>query len=141
MADNSSLAGRTAVITGASSGIGRAIAVRLAQAGAHVFLAGRSASSLSEAAAAAQAAGGKATPITGDIRDPGQVRALVDQATKDTGRLDIMVNNAGVEFPSSIVDGDPESWRAMLETNVLALWWVLRRRCARCALAALAGTS
>ncbi len=121
MADNSSLAGRTAVITGASSGIGRAIAVRLAQAGAHVFLAGRSASSLSEAAAAAQAAGGKATPITGDIRDPGQVRALVDQATKDTGRLDIMVNNAGVEFPSSIVDGDPERWRAMLETNVLAL--------------------
>jgi len=49
------------------------------------------------------------------------VRDLVDQAVRDSGRLDIMVNNAGVSYPQSIVDGDPEHWRTMLETNVLAL--------------------
>jgi NADP-dependent 3-hydroxy acid dehydrogenase YdfG len=121
MADNFSLAGKTAIVTGASSGIGRAIAIHLARAGAHVFLGGRTQSSLAEAAAAAGAAGGKATPVAGDIRDPKQVQELVDRAMKETGRLDVMVNNAGVEFPSSIVEGDPERWRTMLETNVLAL--------------------
>ena len=85
------------------------------------FLGGRTQSSLAEAAAAAGGAGGKATPVAGTSRDPKQVQALVDRAIKDTGRLDVMVNNAGVEFPSSIVEGDPEQWRAMLETNVLAL--------------------
>src|SRR5262249_13371542 len=116
-----SLAGKTAVVTGASSGIGRAIGIHLARAGAHVFLAGRTQSSLAEAAAAAGAEGGTATPGAGDIRDPKQVQALVDRAVKDSGRLDVMVNNAGVEFPSSIIDGDPERWRTMLETNILAL--------------------
>jgi len=49
------------------------------------------------------------------------VRELVEQAVRRTGRLDVMVNNAGVSFPTPIVDGDPEEWRTMLETNVLAL--------------------
>jgi NADP-dependent 3-hydroxy acid dehydrogenase YdfG len=49
------------------------------------------------------------------------VRDLVDRAVRDSGRLDIMVNNAGVSYPQSIVDGDPEQWRTMLDTNVLAL--------------------
>ena len=121
MSSNASLAGKTAVVTGASSGIGRAISIHLARAGAHVFMGGRTQSSLAEAAAAAGAAGGKATPVAGDLRDPGQVQALVDRAVKDTGRLDVMVNNAGVQFPSSIIEGDPEKWRTMLETNILAL--------------------
>ncbi|HTR61830.1 MAG TPA: SDR family oxidoreductase [Candidatus Binataceae bacterium] len=121
MSSNETLAGKTAVVTGASSGIGRAIAIHLARAGAHVFLGGRTQSSLAESAAAAGAAGGKATPVAGDLRDPKQVQALVDRAVKDTGRLDVMVNNAGVEFPSSIIEGDPEKWRTMLETNILAL--------------------
>ncbi len=116
-----SLVGKTAVVTGASSGIGRAIAISLTRAGAHVFLAGRSQSALTEATAAAADAGGKATPVAGDIRDPRQAQALVERAVKDTGHLDIMVNNAGVEFPSTIIEGDPERWRTMLETNVLAL--------------------
>lgn len=121
MSQSQALAGKTAVVTGASSGIGRAIGIHLAREGAHVFLSGRTQSALAEAAAAAGAAGGKATPVTGDVRDPKEVQALIDRAMKDTGRLDIMINNAGVEFPSSIVDGDPERWRTMLETNVLAL--------------------
>jgi NADP-dependent 3-hydroxy acid dehydrogenase YdfG len=75
--------GRTAVVTGASSGIGRAVAA--------------------------------------DLRDPGAVQGLIDRAMTDTGRLDVMVNNAGVSFRGSLADGDPEAWREMLEINVLAL--------------------
>jgi NADP-dependent 3-hydroxy acid dehydrogenase YdfG len=121
MADNQSLKGRTAIVTGASSGIGRAIAIRLGEAGAHVFLAGRGESALTEGCKAVEKAGGRATAFVFDARDVKQVRGLVDKAVKATGRLDIMVNNAGLEFPSSIIDGDPERWREMFEVNVLAL--------------------
>jgi len=121
MSQSPSLAGKTAIVTGASSGIGRGIAIHLARAGAHVFLGGRTQASLAEATAAAAEAGGKATPVIGDVRDPKQVQALVERAVKDTGRLDIMVNNAGLEFPSSIIEGNPDRWREMLETNVLGL--------------------
>jgi NADP-dependent 3-hydroxy acid dehydrogenase YdfG len=116
-----SLAGRTAVVTGASSGIGLAIAKRLAAAGAHVFLAGRTLGPMEQAKLAIEEAGGDAQVVTADLRDPNEVQSLVDLAVERTGRLDIMVNNAGLEFPSSIIEGSPEDWRAMLETNVLAL--------------------
>lgn len=120
-ADEKLLAGRTAVVTGASSGIGLAIANRLARAGAHIFLAGRTSAPMVKTKLAIEDAGGTADVIVADLREPHEVQALVDVAVKRTGRLDIMVNNAGLEFPSSIIDGSPEEWRAMLETNVLAL--------------------
>ena len=116
-----SLAGRTAVVTGASSGIGLAIAKRLASAGAYVFLAGRTFGPMEQAKLSIEEAGGDAQVVTADLRDPDEVQSLVDVAVERTGRLDIMVNNAGLEFPSSIIEGSPEDWRAMLETNVLAL--------------------
>jgi len=115
------LAGKTAIVTGASSGIGRAIAEALGGAGAHVFLSGRSRADMDAAAQRIAAAGGRATVVPGDVREPGAVHDLVAGAVRDTGRLDIMVNNAGVSYPSSIIDADPEHWRAMFETNVLAL--------------------
>ena len=121
MAAEHPLAGRTAVVTGASSGIGRAIAETLGDAGAHVVLGGRTPDAMAESVAKIAAAGGTAEAHAGDIRDPAVARALVEQATASTGRLDIMVNNAGVSFPEPILDGDPEHWRTMLETNVLAL--------------------
>ena len=65
--------------------------------------------------------GGKAEVVTADIRDVTQVQDLINQAVESTGRLDIMVNNAGLEFPAKIMQGDPENWRTMLETNVLGL--------------------
>ena len=115
------LNGQTAIITGASSGIGLAIAKRLAMVGAHVFLAGRTAEPMEETKRAIEQQGGSASVMTADVRDPLQVEQIVATAVKQTGRLDIMVNNAGLEFPSTILDGKPEEWRAMLETNVLAL--------------------
>ena len=113
--------GRTAVVTGASSGIGRAIALRLGEAGAHVFAAGRQAEALAGTVSAVARAGGAATAVAADLREPGAVQGLVDRAMAGTGRLDVMVNNAAVSFHGPLADGDPVSWREMLEVNVLAL--------------------
>jgi NADP-dependent 3-hydroxy acid dehydrogenase YdfG len=121
MTTSGALQGRTAVVTGASSGIGRAIAERLGGAGAHVVLSGRTEAAMKEAADRISGTGGSAKVVVADVRDPGAVQGLVDAAVADTGRLDVMVNNAGLSYPGPIVDADPEEWRAMLETNVLAL--------------------
>jgi NADP-dependent 3-hydroxy acid dehydrogenase YdfG len=116
-----SLAGRTAVVTGASSGIGRAVAERLGAAGAHVFLAGRTREAMEASQKRIEGGGGRATTVGLDVRDLGQVQELVERAVRETGGLHVMVNNAGVSFPTPIVDGKPDEWRTMLETNVLAL--------------------
>jgi NADP-dependent 3-hydroxy acid dehydrogenase YdfG len=116
-----SLAGKTAIVTGASSGIGRAIAERLGAAGAHVVLAGRTRAAMDASAKSIVEAGGKAQVHVLDVRDVEALRELVAQTVRETGRLDVMVNNAGVSYPAPILDGDAEEWRAMLETNVLAL--------------------
>ncbi len=121
MAEAKALSGRTAIVTGASSGIGRAIALRLAEAGAHVFITGRTKSSLDEVARETDRLGGKATAHAFDIRAIKALQDFVARAANETGRLDIMVNNAGLEYPSSIIEGDPERWREMLEVNVLSL--------------------
>jgi NADP-dependent 3-hydroxy acid dehydrogenase YdfG len=115
------LKGRTAVVTGASSGIGRAIAEALGAAGAHVFLSGRTESALKESVAKIAATGGKAELRVGNVRETGEIQVLVDHAVAQTGRLDIMVNNAGLSHPEAIMDGTPEKWKDMFETNVLAL--------------------
>lgn len=115
------LAGRTAVVTGASSGIGRAIAERLGSAGAFVLLAGRTREPMEASAKRIAEAGGRARVEVANVCDVEQVRALVDRAVSETGALHIMVNNAGISYPSPIADADPEHWRAMLETNVLGL--------------------
>lgn len=115
------LQGTTAVVTGASSGIGRAIAERFGRAGAHVFLAGRTADALQASKGRIEAEGGRATIVVTDLRDPENVRSLVDAAVAATGRLDIMVNNAGLAYFGPIADADPNQWREMLEINVLAL--------------------
>jgi len=116
-----SQAGRTAVVTGASSGIGRAIAERLGADGAHVVLGGRTESPMKGSAARIEAAGGGATVVVGDVREPDVVQGLIDVAVAETGHLDILVNNAGIADFGSILGGDVEHWRAMFDTNVVAL--------------------
>jgi NADP-dependent 3-hydroxy acid dehydrogenase YdfG len=86
-----------------------------------VTLGGRTRDAMDETAREIEKAGGNARVVTLDVRDVAQVRELGDGAVDATGRLDIMVNNAGVSFPAKIADADPEHWRAMLETNLLAL--------------------
>ncbi len=115
------LDGKAAVVTGGSSGIGRATALALTAEGAAVAIGGRKASALEEVTGAITSQGGQAISQAMDVRDEKQMAALVDAAVQEFGRLDIMVNNAGISYPGNIADGNVEEWREMLETNVLAL--------------------
>ena len=121
MTDPTDLSGKTAVVTGASSGIGRACAEALGAAGAHVVLGGRTADAMDESAARIRASGGSATVLAGDIRDPATTHALIAAATAETGHLDIFVNNAGVAFLGDVLGGTPEQWQLMFDTNVISL--------------------
>jgi 3-oxoacyl-[acyl-carrier protein] reductase len=95
MASNKPLEGKIAIVTGASRGIGRAIALRLAQDGATLVLAARTEADLAKVAAEIKSSGGEATTVAGDLRDPGVPAALVKAALNAFGAIDIVVNNAG----------------------------------------------
>ncbi|CAO5191745.1 Short-chain dehydrogenase [Frankia sp. AiPs1] len=119
--NGSTLRGRTAIVTGASSGIGRAIAERLGAAGAAVHLVGRTREPMAASAARIVDAGGTATTAVLDVRDGDALAALVDQIADKAGRLDVMVNNAGIASNRPILVEEPPAAREMLEVNVLAL--------------------
>ena len=112
---------KTAIITGASSGIGRAIALNLARDGAHVFLTGRDAERLEEAARTIRQEGGLASVEAFDLREFNRLQTFVTTTAKETGRLDIMVNAAGVDHPGTIADGGLTEWRDMFDINVIAM--------------------
>lgn len=115
------LQGKTSVVTGASSGIGKATARLLADEGSHVFIAGRSIERLEEVARSIQDGGGRATVGAFDLLDYDTLQAFVAEAAQQTGRLDIIVNAAGVHHPGTIADGKLADWQAMFETNVIAV--------------------
>ncbi|RZU49535.1 short-subunit dehydrogenase [Krasilnikovia cinnamomea] len=106
------------IITGASSGIGRATAIRFGKDGWTVVLAARRAAELSETAALVEAAGGSAVIVPTDVRRPEALDALAEQAAAITGRIDAVVNNAGLGGGASILTDDP-TVTAMVEVNLL----------------------
>lgn len=112
---------KVAIVTGASSGIGLAIAKALGREGAAVVLAGRTQAPMEEAANEISADSGRASVHQVDVRDEKQMRGLVDDAVKQFGKLDIMVNNAGVNLFDNVLEGSVERWRETLETNVIGL--------------------
>lgn len=115
------LAGRVAIITGASSGIGRAAALEFARAGARLVLAGRRGDALERLVDGIGRAGGEAVACSGDVRDPAHAAALVEAALSRFGALDIALNNAGgtgTMAPASELS--PDDWRDTLETNLTA---------------------
>ena len=113
-----SLAGRKALVTGASRGIGEALAIGLANAGADVAAAARDRSSLAAAEAAIAAAGRKAIAVAIDVRDAAAIRAGVDTAAQALGGLDILVNNAGVEEVRDSLAVDEALWDRIVDTNL-----------------------
>jgi NADP-dependent 3-hydroxy acid dehydrogenase YdfG len=112
---------KTAIVTGASSGIGRAIALSLARDGAHVFLTGRDAERLEEAASMIRREGGLASVEAFDLHDSDRLHTFVVSTAKEKGSLDIMVNAAGVDHPGTIADGGLSEWRDMFDVNVIAM--------------------
>src|ERR1700694_3386247 len=115
------LDGKAAVITGGSSGIGRATALLLASEGASIAISGRNASALEEVAGKIKGGGARVLAKQVDVRKERDIIDLIDAAAKEFGHIDIMVNNAGVSYPAPITEGSTEEWREMLETNILAL--------------------
>jgi len=115
------LSGRVAAVTGASSGIGEATALALAEAGAAVALGARRVDRLEALAARIEAAGGKAVAIECDVADEASAHAFVNGTAEALGRLDILVNNAGVMLLGAIEGADTDEWRQMINVNVLGL--------------------
>ena len=112
------LESRVALVTGASRGIGRAIARVLAAQGATVYLGARDAARLAEAVEEIGAAGGKASALALDVSDRASVKAAVEAVVEAQGRLDHLVNNAGVTRDNLLLRMKPEEWDAVLATNL-----------------------
>ncbi|QFP75232.1 SDR family NAD(P)-dependent oxidoreductase [Deinococcus sp. AJ005] len=118
---NGKLAGKVALVTGASSGIGEATAIALAEHGAAVALVARRKDRLDELAGRIEGMGGKVAVIVSDLAQAGQGAEVVAQAIAALGRLDIVVNNAGVMLLGPLAGGDPSDLQRMMDLNVTAL--------------------
>lgn len=108
------LDGRTALVTGGSSGIGRAIATALADAGAHVLVAARTAATIDATVAAIRQAGGSADGIVADLSSRAGAHALADTA----GDVDVLVNSAGINLRPPMADLDEDTWDATMAVNL-----------------------
>ena len=117
-----SLAGKVAIVTGGSRGIGRSIALGLAEHGADVAIAARKPEALAEAVAAVEALGRRAIAVPTNVRRTEELRALVDETRRQLGRVDILVNNAGTNpVYGPVQDIDERAWDAIMNTNVKAV--------------------
>lgn len=119
-----SLAGKTALVTGASGGIGRTLAVALAEAGAAVGVHGRNRERTEETCRAVEETGGRAAPLIGDIETVEQCRALIAEAHAALGRLDILVNCAATNRRKPLLDATPEDFDAIVAINVRAPYFL-----------------
>jgi NADP-dependent 3-hydroxy acid dehydrogenase YdfG len=115
------LNGRVALVTGASSGFGEAVALGLAKAGAKVALAARREDRLRDLARRITDQGGEAQVIVADFTDEAQAQRAVQETEAAFGRLDILINNAGVMYLEPVITADLGRWRSMLELNLLGL--------------------
>ncbi|MER8490916.1 SDR family NAD(P)-dependent oxidoreductase [Mesorhizobium australicum] len=120
------LAGKVALVTGASSGIGEATAAALAAAGARVAVAARRVERLEALAARIEKIGGTALRIEADVTSSDDVAAMVGKVVAEWGQLDILVNNAGVMLLSPAAEATLDDWRHMVELNLLALMGVTK---------------
>ena len=116
--DQFSVADRTALVTGGSSGIGRTIAERFAADGANVVICSREQERLDSVAAELADAPGDVHPVECDVRDRGAVDALVNAAVDTFGTVDVLVNNAGANFYSDFDDISPNGWETILDINL-----------------------
>ncbi|MDX8502417.1 SDR family oxidoreductase [Mesorhizobium sp. VK4C] len=117
------LSDKVVLVTGASSGIGRAMAMALAAQGTKLALVGRSAERLG---AIADRIGNGAAAIAADLTKPGEVERVVSEAGSRFGRIDILLPNAGLYVAGDVVDGDPDAWDELLTINVNSVFRLVR---------------
>jgi 3-oxoacyl-[acyl-carrier protein] reductase len=121
------LTGKTALITGGSRGIGRAIGIRLARQGADVaFTYKGNAAAAADTAAEIDALGRRSAPIQADASDPESADGVVKAVLEVFGKIDILVNNAGVTRDDLIMRMSAEAWREVLETNLFGAFWMIK---------------
>jgi NAD(P)-dependent dehydrogenase (short-subunit alcohol dehydrogenase family) len=117
------LSGKVAAVTGAGRGLGRAIAIGLAQCGAAVACASRTLAECEETAAAIRAGGGRAFAGALDVARPEDPCRLVAETLDRLGRLDIVMANAGISLPRPALETDEESWRRVIDVNLSGCFW------------------
>ncbi len=116
--DKFSLAGKSGIVTGGGSGIGKAIASAVVEAGAEVIIAGRNLDRLETAATEITRAGGRVVPVPTDMGSPESIRALVDRAVSEFGKIDFLFNNAGTIRRSPAEELSPEDWEEVIKVNL-----------------------
>ncbi|MDF0600471.1 glucose 1-dehydrogenase [Psychromarinibacter sp. C21-152] len=114
------LTGKVALVTGGNGGIGLGIAAGLAEAGATVVINGRNREKNAAALATLRETGGTASALEADLRDPAACRNLVDRVVAAQGRIDILVNNSGINFRKPPQDFTLDDWHAVIDTNLTA---------------------
>jgi NAD(P)-dependent dehydrogenase (short-subunit alcohol dehydrogenase family) len=130
IAERFSLTDRVAIVTGASSGLGVAFALALAEAGAHVVLGARRAAGLEATERVVEAAGTRALSVATDVTSPEACSNLVAQAMEEFGRVDVLVNNAGLGTAVPATREDPEEFRRVVDVNLFGSYW-MAQACAR----------
>jgi NAD(P)-dependent dehydrogenase (short-subunit alcohol dehydrogenase family) len=120
------LGGRVSAVTGAGSGLGRAIAVGLARHGSDIALIGRNPDGLAETAAAVEQLGRRALAVRCDVTEPADVTRAFEATLAELGRLDILVNNAAITSHVLPEELEPDAWDAVLRTNVTGYWLCAR---------------
>jgi 2-deoxy-D-gluconate 3-dehydrogenase len=121
-----SLADRAALVTGGGQGLGRALAVALARAGADVAVAGRTTARLEETAAEIRALGRRAVVITADVTRRGDPDRIVGEAVAGLGRLDVLVNNSGIMHIAPALEMSDDDWDRVIATNLTGTFTVAR---------------
>ena len=130
---NGTFAGKAVIVTGASRGIGRAVALEFARQGADLILAARSSAGLEQVAAETREFGVQALPVPTDVTDPASVRALVDAALGRFGRIDVLVNNAGIGLVGGVeAPSFPDDVHRTLAASLFGMIHRPVRRCRPC---------
>ena len=126
MTESAVLAGQVAIVTGAGRGIGAAISRTLARMGATVVLCGRTVASLQTVAHEISAANGQALAIATDVTDLKSVQSMAAKVKRDLGRVDVLVNNAGIGgFSAPLHELDPDQWERILNTNLRGVYYCI----------------
>ncbi len=119
-------AGKCVVVTGAGGGLGLAIAALFAKLGANLAINGRNEEKLASAKGFLESLGAKVFAMPMTIRDPEQVEEFVTRVNQEFGSIDVLVNNAGGQFPQAALDFTAKGWNAVIDTNLNGTWWMMQ---------------